>query len=602
MYDSPARHCRAAWRDSYEPDLRVRTTRIARSVRPEPGDIDTDAVVYYPFDVCAGTSPEALGTGHDVTLAGDASCEARDALSTALGTRWSSGTALALDGIQDNAVAPDDPIFEPAQFTLSAWIYSDDYWSCGQGSVNEPCTIVSKGNTEDPAAGYWFHVNGDEDGDGTLSLVIAGSGGETHLPGSWRAVSASTWHHVVATFDGSWARIYLNGVLHGFQYVTHGIDYGAESFLVGNLTNREFEFNGLIDEVALWDYAMSEAEVAALYTVCDGSPTCPRGDCFNDTLDPGESDVDCGGICGPCRLGRACRLETDCPASADCANGHCAPKDYAYIPAGSFWMGSPDGCPISGGYPGDCRAELGRGDDESLHEVTLSSPFYLAHHEVTQAEWWDRMGTTPWEDDCPNCPVNNVNWWEALAYANALSAAEELPLCYVLYGCTGDPGEGMTCTGVVVIAGDDSPYLCGGYRLPMEAEWEYAYRARTTSAFYNGEIYDSACSDVTLDAIGWYCGNSPTSLQPVGLKPPNGWDLYDMAGNVGEWVWDVHGDYPASSITDPEGPETGDDRVSRGGGAGHNADHCRAAHRGISAPDGFGWDLGFRVARSELRP
>ena len=165
----------------------------------------------------------------------------------------------------------------------------------------------------------------------------------------------------------------------------------------------------------------------------------------------------------------------------------------------------------------------------------------------------------------------------------------------------------MVCTGVTVNATDGNPLPCEGYRLPTEAEWEYAARAGSTTAFYNGPITEtgSAPVDPNLDAIGWYIGNASNTTHAVGGKPANAWGLHDMAGNVYEWAWDWYGsDYytgrPAPDI-DPLGAASGSVRVGRGGSWGSHAWSCRAANRDRYSPGDCIYVVGFRPARS-VRP
>jgi len=289
----------------------------------------------------------------------------------------------------------------------------------------------------------------------------------------------------------------------------------------------------------------------------------------------------CGGSCGTCEEGAMC----------DETVGVCVwlPKPgFVYIPPGTFTMGSPVG-------------EPGRDLDEVQHEVTLTHGFYMQATELTQQQWQGVMGTTPsWFASCGvDCPVERVNWWDALAYANALSESEGLAPCYSLSGCTGTPGVDLDCTGVTVQTSGHNPYACEGYRLPTEAEWEYAYRAGTTTAFYNGPIQDIACDDPNASAIGWYCAKFGETTHPVGQKLPNGWGLYDMAGNVWEWCWDWSHAYPdAPSSTDPIAAGPGMFRVVRGGGREAQALDLRAAARFNHAPENRNYNLGFRVVRS----
>ena len=267
------------------------------------------------------------------------------------------------------------------------------------------------------------------------------------------------------------------------------------------------------------------------------------------------------------------------------------PPGFVGIEAGTFTMGSPE-------------SELGRQSDETQHEVILTNDFYLSDHEVTQAEWGALIGINPSgrnNGTCPTCPVEKVNWWEALYYANSLSNLEGLSPCYVLEDCSGAAGEGLNCTGVTLQ--DDSgnavatPYECEGYRLPTEAEWEYAARAGTTTAFYNGDITVPEGSDPNANDIAWYGRNSDYTTYPVRGKLPNAWGLYDVSGNVGEWTWDWL-DFYSGDAADPAGPSSGSSRVLRGGSWNFNARYVRVAYRNFATP-GYRSDyIGFRLART----
>ena len=263
------------------------------------------------------------------------------------------------------------------------------------------------------------------------------------------------------------------------------------------------------------------------------------------------------------------------------------PKGFVRIPAGAFTMGSPGSEPC-------------RGADEVQHTVTLTRSFTLKTTEVTQGEWEALMGNNPSgkSPGCDECPVETINWWESLAYCNALSAAEELAPCYVL-DCTGTPGNDHTCDSVTVNAPDENVYACEGYRLPTEAEWEYAARAGTTTATYNGDIAEAHCygESPVLEPIAWYEENSSSTTHAVAQKEPNAWGLYDMLGNVWEWSWDLHTDY-SGAVTDPAGASTGSLRVLRGCSWDGTALYCRAADRSDFTPGGRNDDLGFRPARS----
>jgi formylglycine-generating enzyme required for sulfatase activity len=263
------------------------------------------------------------------------------------------------------------------------------------------------------------------------------------------------------------------------------------------------------------------------------------------------------------------------------------PPDMILIPAGSFTMGSPASEPGRSSY----------GNRETQHQVTLTRPYYLCDHEVTQAEWYAVMQTRPSRLTGDNLPVEQVSWFDAIEYCNQRSVDESLAPVYTLSEV--DTSGGHIMDAIVSWIRD-----ANGYRLPTEAEWEYACRAGSTSAFSNGPIiavigYD--CSDdANLDLVGWYCGNALNTTHDAGGKVANAWGLKDMHGNVDEWCWDRYGDYPAGPVSDPAGPSWGGNRVFRGGGWKHTAQYCRSAGRLYYTPGSREFPIGPRVARTAL--
>lgn len=228
---------------------------------------------------------------------------------------------------------------------------------------------------------------------------------------------------------------------------------------------------------------------------------------------------------------------------------------------------------INGGtFTMGCTSEQGDdcGSDESpTHEVTLTRDFYIMESEVTQGLYEAVMGNNPSGLQGRDRPVENVIWYDAVEFANALSALQGLEECYSI------EGEDV----------EWSNMDCIGWRLPTEAEWEYSARG--------GESYRYAGSD-NVDEVAWYYDNSGYKTQDVCGKNRNGYGLCDMSGNVWEWVWDWHGDYSASPTEDPQGPTSGSARVLRGGSWKNNAWGVRVSNR-IT----YSWndDLGFRLAR-----
>ena len=226
------------------------------------------------------------------------------------------------------------------------------------------------------------------------------------------------------------------------------------------------------------------------------------------------------------------------------------PMRFVYVPPGEFTMGSPED-------------EPGRDDDERQHKVILTEGFFMQETPVTQAQWAAVMGDNPshFKKCGPDCPVESVSWDDAQRFLKKLN-------------------EG------------------GGeyeYRLPTEAQWEYACRAGTTTRYYTGD------SKADLKRAGWYGENSGDKTHPVGQKKPNAFGLYDMHGNVWEWCQDWFGDYPAGPVTDPTGPKCGSNRVLRGGGWYDNARYCRSADRYGYYPSFRGSRYGFRLALSPGR-
>ena len=327
--------------------------------------------------------------------------------------------------------------------------------------------------------------------------------------------------------------------------------------------------------------------------IVQGAEACDDGNTVNTDTCTNACVVRVG------QLGDLCTANAQC-LSGNCAteppgtaNDRCSPTGMVYFPAATFNMGSP-------------AAELGRDADETQHNVTFSRAFFVARTETTQADWWARSagnspsnftGGTCGTAASSTCPVENIDWYSALEFANFRSAAEGLTSCYTVTGCQ-NPGTGWrdgaygSCSGATFVG-----LTCTGYRLPTESEWEIAYRAGTTTSFYNGEITSAAGPDTLLGLIAWYNANSGARTHVVGGKTANAWGLFDMSGNVDEYVWDRYGTYPGI-VTDPTGATTGTTRVVRGGYWNSTPALTRAASRATIAQNARSNRVGFRLVRT----
>jgi len=264
------------------------------------------------------------------------------------------------------------------------------------------------------------------------------------------------------------------------------------------------------------------------------------------------------------------------------------PGAWVTIAAGTFTMGSPTGEP--------CREPFT--PKETQHKVTLTHKVEIQTTEVTQAQFNIVMKylASKFTTCGTDCPVESVTWSEAATYCNALSAKKGLSQCYT---CTG-AGTGVSCKESKAYSGAKT-YTCPGYRLPTEAEWEYAYRAGTTSAFYSGAISSCTGTDANAGAIGWYTKNSSNTPHQVAKKLANAWGLYDMAGNVSEWCHDwTSVDLGSSAVTDPVGALSSTEpyRNLRGGSWSSAPLGLRAANRDANPPTKGYSHVGFRCVRS----
>ena len=416
-----------------------------------------------------------------------------------------------------------------------------------------------------------------------------------------------------------------------------------------------------------WTY-LGEGASCVPSNPCMVNATCQYGKFCEGLANSCNGHGSCWQHIGECECDNP-YMNEDC---SDCIDGYTGYPDcqldfnFVEIPAGTFWMGTPgnrhrggfDDPPIEevscpdgypghlDGQPGVCMEELFRAGSEDLHYVQLTYPFEMASYEVTQGLFKSVMGGNPGSIgnlcDPDRYPVNIVSWYDAVAFANEYSRLKGLPECYVLSNAkcwyrdgsgTYDVSNYLDCykgrdtkddalvyLNVQLANGYAKPQECEGYRLPTEAEWEYAarstdeYTALYTSAGNDGTL--TSTDDPNLDLIAWYsehkcCSDMTTDgcacTHIVGELPPNRGGLYDMLGNASEMVWDLYLSYPEGTLGSPaidpvNNPlptlvDISRDIVLRGGSFGSHAYYCRLGSRS-------GWSIGshgfagFRIVRT----
>ena len=293
-------------------------------------------------------------------------------------------------------------------------------------------------------------------------------------------------------------------------------------------------------------------------------------------------------------------------ASGDSGAGPFGP--FVLIQPGSFWMGTAN--------QEACSDSI----KEARHQVTLTRGFEMQKTEVTQGQFQIQtlmgyntaqfQGTDAGEKStycgsasCDQNPVERVSWHEAAYYSNKLS--EKLGYKARCYDCSGTVPKVTCTTHWAFDSGGKTIFDCPAFRLPSEAEWEYAYRAKTTTAYYNGENSTSTCyscstAEARAAAIGWYCQNADSRTHVVARKMPNPWGLMDMGGNVEEWTEDWHTDsLGTQAAKDPLRATQASYRVTRGGSFESYAKEMRAAARRRHFPTNHPRTVGFRVVRDK---
>jgi formylglycine-generating enzyme required for sulfatase activity len=469
---------------------------VIKQANALPASLQEGLVAYYPFN---GNVKDESGNGNDGEVHG----------ATATIDRFGNpARAYFFDGVKAFVDLGDRDVFDfgTSDFSLSLWVKTD--------GVQRNNYLLAKYSLPSlPAYGIGFGLN-------TESYVFIGDGLDG-LASEGRGTSSlddGQWHHFAVSFDRDEVLNILIDGKNSFDTnisINRGDISNSINLLIGKMDSTYY--SGAIDDIRIYNRALSEAEVKAFYDFESKPPNQPI-----PTAPAIESTTNTFGM------------------------------TFNKIPAGTFMMGSPEG-------------EEGRRDNETQHKVTISKAFYMQTTEVTQGQWKAVMATEPWKGQSlvkegPNYAATYVNWDDAVAYCKKLSEK-----------------EGKT------------------YRLPTEAEWEYACRAGTETRWSFGD------DEKALGDYAWYRENAydidEEYAHQVELKKPNAFGLYDMHGNVYEWCHDYYGVYKQSPAQDPPGPARGSFRVLRGGSWNENS-RCRSSAFRLSREAYHRYfSIGFRVVR-----
>jgi len=509
-------------------------------------------VLYYPFDEAGDRAEDRSGKGNHGKVHK---------------AKWTPngklGGAYEFDGkttyIQRDYDERSEVFPRNTPFSVAAWFRSSPGWP------REP--TVWGAHYSGVGDGHFFLVNTRGLGGRGRWVVCSGEReGEAH---SRVAINDDRWHHAVGTWTGKQGLLYLDGVLQSSHRASGAIPYTHRPpFRIGhshsapNTRAGDYYFNGTIDEVMVFNRALSARQVRALWE-WPGAGAVKK-----PVIEPGKGllPTSLKAVCevveqpkdkygNPVRTGRDAKTKLPLEIRHKETGMH-----LVFIPAGEFMMGSPDN-EKDRGFRGDGR-------EGPVHKVRLTKPFYLGKYEVAQAQWASVTDSNPSHLKGDRNPVEMVNWLDCQDFIKNLNSSLALPL-----------GEGR---------GEGA----SRFALPTEAQWEYACRSGTQTRFCFGDDLDYR----ELADHAWFNANSGGRTHPVGEKKPNAWGLYDISGNVWEWCKDWYGTYSKEPVADPSGPAGGERRANRGGAWDYAPAYSRSAYRNHDLPDTKDKCVGLRIA------
>lgn len=429
-------------------------------------------------------------------------------------------------GAVSGVFAVQDRQYSLKTFTIAVWFrWIDNHPTDKYQVLIGKCSKIHLHNCN-----YMLSVanQGEDKNGGFLQATVSGGAGkETSLSSRPLQVTDKQWHHAVLVCDYKTAEasLFLDGKQIDKKKLIDGVETSEALAFAGYWRGHNWcygIFTGDLDDLRIYNAPLTSTQIAKLYAYESTTPPTPI-----PAIAPLLS------VQQAAMLQQAWSDHLKVPVESTNSIG----MKFAVIPPGEFTMGSPGHAP-------------GHEDNETLDRVTLSQPFQMGVHEVTQAQYQQVMGTSVSQFDGPEKPVEKASWSDATEFCRKLSAL---------------PAE------------ETAGHL---YRLPTEAEWEHACRAGTDTVYSFGD------SDAEFRDYAWFAGNSNGETHPVGLKKPNRWGLYDMYGNVSEFA-----------VSDPTGFSSGPFRFLRGGNWQANSDDCRSASRRKQIEDDIRSNGGFRVVR-----